>query len=160
MATLPDPSPYLNFLISPRIPPELVLKTIQHLPFNDGTLITAIRSAHPRLCAIFKNYEKSITGSFMRKELRHAETDFSRQDGRLNVDWLADCVSKYDIVDDVMDALCSEHNFNAVLRHNISLANAGLLLLYKLVSIGQSHIFHSTNLVFRNQLSTNTRSSR
>lgn len=96
----------------------------------------------------------------MRKELRHAETDFSRQDGRLNVDWLADCVSKYDIVDDVMDALCSEHNFNAVLRHSISLANAGLLLLYKLVSIGQSHIFHSTNLVFRNQLSTNTRSSR
>ncbi|RYN40511.1 hypothetical protein AA0114_g11017 [Alternaria tenuissima] len=135
MATLPDPSPYLNFLISPRIPPELVLKTIQHLPFNDGTLITAIRSAHPRLRAIFKNYEKSITGSFMRKELRHAETDFSRQDGRLNVDWLADCVSKYDIVDDVMDALCSEHNFNVVLRHNISLANAGLLLLYKLVSI-------------------------
>ena len=96
----------------------------------------------------------------MRKELRHAETDFSRQDGRLNVDWLADCVSKYDIVDDVMDALCSEHNFNVVLRHNISLANAGLLLLYKLVSIGQSHMFHSTNLVLGNQLSTNTRSSR
>ena len=157
MATLPDPSPYLNFLISPRIPPELVLKTIQHLPFNDGTLITAIRSAHPRLRAIFKNYEKSITGSFMRKELRHAETDFSRQDGRLNVDWLADCVSKYDIVDDVMDALCSEHNFNAVLRHNISLANAGLLLLYKLVSIGQSHMFHSTNLVLRKTNSQLTR---
>lgn len=137
MATFSDLSPYLNFLISPRIPPELVLKTIQHLPFNDGSLITTIRSAHPRLRAIFKNYERSITGSFMRKELRHAETDFSCQDGRLNVDWLAGCVGKYDIVDDVMDALCSEHNFNAVSRHNVSLANAGLLLLYKLVSIRQ-----------------------
>ena len=140
MATFSDLSPYLNFLISPRIPPELVLKTIQHLPFNDGSLITTIRSAHPRLRAIFKNYERSITGSFMRKELRHAETDFSCQDGRLNVDWLAGCVGKYDIVDDVMDALCSEHNFNAVLRHNVSLANAGLLLLYKLVPIGQSQL--------------------
>jgi hypothetical protein len=140
MATFSDLSPYLNFLISPRIPPELVLKTIQHLPFNDGSLITTIRTAHPRLRAIFKNYERSITGSFMRKELRHAETDFSCQDGRLNVDWLTGCVGKYDIVDDVMDALCSEHNFNAVLRHNVSLANAGLLLLYKLVSIGQSQL--------------------
>jgi hypothetical protein len=138
MATFSDPSLYLNFLISPRIPPELVLKTIQHLPFNDGSLITTIRSAHPRLRAIFKNYEKSITGSFMKKELRHAETDFSCKGRRLNVDWLADCVGKYDIVDDVMDALCSEHNFNAVLRHNVSLANAGLLLLYKLTSIGES----------------------
>ncbi|KAI4610536.1 uncharacterized protein J4E87_010790 [Alternaria ethzedia] len=135
MATFSDPSTYLNFLISPRIPPELVLKTIQHLPFNDGSLITTIRSAHPRLRAIFKNYERSITGSFMKKELRHAETDFKCGDGRLNVDWLADCVHNYDIVDDVMDALCSEHNFNAVLQHNVPLANAGLLLLYRLVSI-------------------------
>ncbi|KAI4678358.1 hypothetical protein J4E81_010725 [Alternaria sp. BMP 2799] len=135
MATFSDPSTYLNFLISPRIPPELVLKTIQHLPFNDGSLITTIRSAHPRLRAIFKNYERSITGSFMKKELRHAETDFKCGDGRLNVDWLADCVHNYDIVDDVMDALCSEHNFNAVLQQNIPLANAGLLLLYRLTSI-------------------------
>lgn len=138
MATFSDPSTYLNFLISPRIPPELVLKTIQHLPFNDGSLITTIRSAHPRLRAIFRNYERSITGSFMKKELRHAETDFKCGDDRLNVDWLADCVHNYDIVDDVMDALCSEHNFNAVLQHNVPLANAGLLLLYRLTSIGQS----------------------
>ncbi|KAG9187002.1 hypothetical protein G6011_10110 [Alternaria panax] len=135
MATLSDPSPYLNFLISPRIPPELVLRTIQHLPFNDGTLITAIRSAHPRLRAIFKNYESSITSSFMRKELRHAETDFSCKSGSITVEWLADCVGKYDIVDDVMDALCSDYNFNAIPRHNMPLANAGILLLYRLASI-------------------------
>jgi hypothetical protein len=137
MATFALPSTYSQFLISPRIPPELVLKTIQHLPFDDGSLITSIRNAHPRLRELFRNYERSITGSFMRRELRHAATDFKSAGDGLNVDWLAGCVRSYDIVDDVMDALCSDHNFNAVLRHNVSLANAGMLLLYRLVSIGQ-----------------------
>lgn len=138
MTTFTEPSAYFNFLISPRIPPELVLKTIQHLPFHDGSLITAIRNAHPRLRALFRNYERSITGNFMKKELRHAETDFPCE-GERNVDWLAHCVRSYDIIDDVMDALCSPHNFNAILRHNISLANAGLLLLYRISSLGQPH---------------------
>jgi hypothetical protein len=139
MATFAPSTTYCQFLISPRIPPELVLKTIQHLPFNDGSVVTSIENAHPRLRALFKNYERSITGSFMSKELRHAATDF-KCGKRITVDWLAGCVRSYDIVDDVMDALCSEHNFNAVLRHNVSLANAGLLLLYRLVSIGTVYL--------------------
>jgi hypothetical protein len=135
MATFDSPTAYCNFLISPRIPPELVLKTIQHLPFNDGKLIACMRSAHPRLREIFKNYERSITACFMKKELRHAEVDFKCD--QLNVDWLAACVRSYDIVDDVMDALCSPHNWHAVARHNTSLANAGLLLMYRITSIGK-----------------------
>jgi hypothetical protein len=147
MATFAPPSTYCQFLISPRIPPELVLETIQHLPFNDGSLITSIQNAHPRLRALFKNYERSITGSFMGKELRHAATDFKCE--RITVDWLAGCVRSYDIVDDVMDALCSQHNFNAVLRHNVSLANAGLLLLYRLVSIGTVCVTNPFRVMFR-----------
>lgn len=96
-----------------------------------------IRSAHPRLEAIVSNYELSITTRFMKKELRHAQTDFGCAGGRISVDWLAECVRKYDIMDDIMDLLCSEHNFMAILPHNRALANAGLLLLYRLASIGQ-----------------------
>jgi len=136
MAVSTDPSTGLRNLIS-RMPTELVLKIIQHLPFNDGKLIQSIRSAHPRMKAIFSNYEYSITSKFMKKELRHAETDFSCVGGQISLDWLADCVKKYDIIDDVMNILCSEYNFMAVLPQNGALAHAGLLLLYRLLSIGQ-----------------------
>ncbi|KAF1939370.1 hypothetical protein EJ02DRAFT_257338 [Clathrospora elynae] len=135
MATI-DLSTCCQFLTSPRIPPELVLKTVQHLPFNNGNLIASLRHAHPRLWELFKNYERSITCSFIMKDLRHAQTDFSC-DGFPSIAWLSRCVQGYDTVDDVMDALCSDTNLNPVARHNQSLANAGLLLLYRLVSVGR-----------------------
>jgi hypothetical protein len=137
MAKPSDLSIPFTFLASSQIPPELVLQTIQHIPFRDGALITALRSAHPRLHALFSTYEQSLTCCFMRKELRHAQVDFPcSRGGDLNIDWLVDCVRNYDTIDDVMDALCSEHNFNAVLRHNVSLANAGLLLLHRISLLG------------------------
>ncbi|CAA9958725.1 hypothetical protein PTMSG1_02264 [Pyrenophora teres f. maculata] len=135
MAISTEPSKSLHILISPRIPAELVLKTIQHLPFEDGKVVQSIRSAHPRLEAIFRNYEHSITSWFMKKELRHAQTDFGHDVGNISLDWLANCVKNYDIVDGVMSILCSEHNYMAVLPQNAAVANAGLLLLYRLVSI-------------------------
>jgi len=137
MATV-DPTLYSQFLVSPRIPPELVLKTIQYLPFEDGKMISTLRCAHPRLWDIFKTYERSITGSFMRRELRHAQTDFPCEKEAPNLRWLVECVKRYDIVDDIMDALFSERNCFAVARHNLSLVNAGVLLSYRLVSFGQS----------------------
>jgi len=133
MATV-DPTLYSQFLVSPRIPPELVLKTIQYLPFEDGKTISTLRCAHPRLWDIFKTYERSITGSFMRRELRHAQTDFPCEKEAPNLRWLVECVKRYDIVDDIMDALFSERNCFAVARHNLSLVNAGVLLSYRLVS--------------------------
>ena len=130
---------YYRFLVSPRIPAELVLKTIQYLPFGDGELVATLRSVHPRLHNIIQRYELSITMSFVRRELRHALVDFACK-GAPNLDWLAGCVKKYDVVDDVMDALFSDKNCFAVERHNLSLVNTGLLLLFRLVSIG---LFHS-----------------
>lgn len=132
MATLDLPL-FSHFLTSPRIPPELILKTIQYLPFGNGKRIASLRHAHPRLRAIFNNYEHSITGSFIAKELRHAQTDFPC-DGNPDLKWLAQCVQKYDLVDDVMDALFSTNNCFAVERHNLALVNTGLLLLYRLVT--------------------------
>ncbi|KAF1834223.1 hypothetical protein BDW02DRAFT_498827 [Decorospora gaudefroyi] len=134
MATLVSPEPYAPFMTSPRIPVELVLKTIQHLPFQDGNQIATLRTAHPRLRALFTNYEHSIAKHFMKNELRHAQTDFPCHETRLSVDWLATCVKSYDTVDEVMHALCSPHNNHAIPRHNIPLANAGLLLLYRLAA--------------------------
>lgn len=143
-ATLP-PSTYRHFLISPQIPPELVLKTIQYLPFGNGNLISTLRHAHPRLWDLFKTYERSITGALIKRELRHAQTDFPCRDDALSLKWLGECVKRYDIVDDVMDALFSERNCFAVERHNLSLVNAGLLLLYQLASL-DSHAARLTHI--------------
>ena len=115
------------------LPAELILLTIQHLPFGNGKNVSSLRHAHPRLGELVKIYEHSLTSSFIEKEMRHARVDFAFRGG-LNLKWLASCVNKYDIVDDIMDALCSDRNCFRVERHNISLANAGMLLLYQLSS--------------------------
>ncbi|XP_014552218.1 hypothetical protein COCVIDRAFT_30387 [Bipolaris victoriae FI3] len=132
-----DASVYQNFLISPRIPPEIVLQTLQHIPFGNGALISALRNAHPRLRTLFSTYEQSLTRCFMQKELRHAETDFPCKSD-FSIDWLAECVRNYDIIDDVMDALCSDHNFNAIMPHNTFLAYTGLILIHR-ISLLEKH---------------------
>jgi hypothetical protein len=71
----------------------------------------------------------------MQKELRHAERDFPCE-GDLSVDWLAECVRNYDIMDDVMDALCSDYNFNAIMPHNAFLAYTGLILIHRISLLG------------------------
>ncbi|KAF2855947.1 hypothetical protein T440DRAFT_383796 [Plenodomus tracheiphilus IPT5] len=145
-----DPCTYRHFLTSPQIPPELVLKTIQYLPFGDGETVSTLRYTHPRLWNLFKTYERSITGSFMKKELRHALTDFPpRNDDSVGLKWLGECVRKYDLADDVMDALVSERNCYRVQRWNISLVNAGLLLLYQLAEMDT----HTARLTHIKQLS-------
>jgi hypothetical protein len=121
-----------QFLVSPRIPPELVLKTIQHLPFRDGKIIASLR-ASPNVKALIDTYEHSITRWFMLKELRHASVDFP--EGVFGLNWLAGCVEKYDVVDAVMDELTWRENCVAVEPHNVGVVNAGLLLLYRLSSI-------------------------
>lgn len=85
---------------------------------------------------ILGNYEHSITRDFAVKEARHAEIDFPC-DGPRTFEWLAQCVKRYDIVDDIMDAFASSCNCFAVEQHNMSLCNVGLLLLYRLESCGK-----------------------
>lgn len=73
----------------------------------------------------------------MGRELPHARTDFLHN-GSPSLDWLAKCVDRYDTVDDIMDALSSHQNCFPVARHNLSLVNTGVLLLYRVASIGAS----------------------
>lgn len=115
---------------------------IQHLPYGNGKIIASLRSTHSRFRDLLDNYERSITLSFLKRELRHAQTDFPCHK-RPGLNWLADCVRRYDVVDDIMDALFSDKNCFAVERHNLSLVNAGMLLLYQLASVGQSTFFSS-----------------
>ncbi|OAL50851.1 hypothetical protein IQ07DRAFT_644061 [Pyrenochaeta sp. DS3sAY3a] len=131
MTTSSDLATFSHFLTSPRIPPEMILKTIQFIPFGNGKVIASLRKSNPRLRALFDNYEHSITRSFIAKELRHAQTDFPC-DGPPDLSWLAQCVQKYDVVDDVMDALSSKNNCFSVEQHNLALVNTGLFLLYHL----------------------------
>lgn len=144
MAVL-DASPAFQFLVSRRIPPELVLKTIQHLPFEDGKRIASL-SLIPGLKDLITTYEHSITSWFMKKELRHAVVDFPYGE-KFGLKWLADCVSRYDVVDAVMDELTWRENCVAVEPHNVAAVNAGLLLLYRLASIRKSYSFTSYQLL-------------
>ncbi|KAF1840685.1 uncharacterized protein K460DRAFT_190917 [Cucurbitaria berberidis CBS 394.84] len=127
----PGPLPHHQFLVSPRFPSELLLKIIQHLPFGSGKIIAILRSTHPRFRDLLGIYERSITRSFIGKELRHAPTDFPC-DGGIGLNWLAQCVKRYDVIDDVMGALSSDKNCFAVERHNATLVYTGLILLYRL----------------------------
>ncbi|KAF2029368.1 hypothetical protein EK21DRAFT_67762 [Setomelanomma holmii] len=131
-----------NFLTSPRIPPELVLNTIQHLPFEDGSAIASLSTNH-RVKNLLRTYEHSITRFFMQKELRHALADFPCTK-EFGLKWLSQCVARYDVVDAVMDELTWRENCVAVEPHNIAVVNAGLLLLYRLESIAS----HTTKLNF------------
>lgn len=123
-------------LISPAIPPEIILRTIQYLPFDNGKDILKLQHVHPRLRDLLRNYERSLTRTFMNRELPHASTDFPCC-AKFGYRCLAECVKRYDIVDDVMDALSSRQNCYAVEEHNMALLNAGLLLIYRISSIGK-----------------------
>jgi hypothetical protein len=124
-------------LVSPAIPAEIILRVVEKLPFNDGKIIVSLRKVHPRLNSLLGNYERSITRTFMVRELPHASTDFPCCE-KFGFKCLSDCVRRYDTVDDVMEALISKKNHSAVESFNMSLVHAGMLLLYKLRFMGKS----------------------
>jgi hypothetical protein len=124
-------------LVSPAIPAEVILRVVEKLPFDDGKIIAGLRKVHPRLNSLLGNYERSITRTFMVRELPHASTDFPCCD-KFGFKCLSDCVRRYDTVDDVMDALVSKENCLAVEPFNMALVHAGLLLLYGLRFMGKS----------------------
>jgi hypothetical protein len=141
--TTQDATSSFQFLVSERIPPELILKTIQHLPFEDGERIASL-SENPRLKSLINTYEYSITRCFMRKELRHALVDFPYSE-KYGLNWLSHCVLRYNVVDAIMDELTWRENCVAVEPHNVSCVNAGLLLLYRLASTRKSSFSTSQN---------------
>lgn len=133
--TIADLQLSLQFLTSGRIPAELVLQTIQHLPFENGKKIALLRTVDSRLRDLFDAYEQSLTRWFMKKELRHAASDFPYCKA-MDLQWLGQCVEKYDVVDAIMDELTWHDNCMAVETHNVALVNAGLLLSYRLAALG------------------------
>jgi hypothetical protein len=148
MASSTTPKVQLT-LVSPTIPAEIILRVVEKLPFNDGKIITSLRKVHPRLNSLLGNYERSITRTFMIRELPHASIDFPCCK-KFGFKCLSDCVRRYDTVDDVMEALISKKNHSAVEPFNMSLVHAGMLLLYKLrfmgKSIGSSSIHPTPNM--------------
>ncbi|KAL5115234.1 hypothetical protein ACEQ8H_006908 [Pleosporales sp. CAS-2024a] len=130
-----EDSPGFQFLMSKRIPPELILETIQHVPFEDGARIKCLRRLIPRVQQVISQYEYSLTRWFMKKELRHAAVDFPYGDDMFSLRWLSECVSRYDIVDAIMRELTWCQNCVAVASHNVAVVYAGLLLLYRLASL-------------------------
>ncbi|KAJ4380623.1 hypothetical protein N0V86_003982 [Didymella sp. IMI 355093] len=147
--TAPLESPRLRLnLVSPDIPPEIILKIIQYLPFHNGKEILRLQHVHPRLRDLLRNYERSLTRTFMMQELPHASTDFPCC-AKFGYRCLAECVRRYDLVDDIMDALSSRQNCYAAEEHNVPLLNTGLLLIYRIASLED----HDARLTFIKSLS-------
>jgi hypothetical protein len=95
-------------LIDASFPPELLLKTLQQLPFGDGSIISTLSKIHPRITFLLQLYQRSITRAFVKKELQHAPADFPRPAEKQGYRWLRVCVKSYDVVDDVMAVLMSD----------------------------------------------------
>lgn len=135
---LTQPTTIYISMATPRLslPPEIILKIIQWLPFEGGEGIAGLK-AFPHLKQLIETYEHSITHWFMSRELRHAQVDFPYCQ-KLNLKWLAECVSSYDMVDAIMLELTWRENCVAVEAHNSAAVNAGLLLLHQLARIGKS----------------------
>ncbi|OAK94355.1 hypothetical protein IQ06DRAFT_330071 [Phaeosphaeriaceae sp. SRC1lsM3a] len=112
------------------LPPEIILKIIQWLPFQNGKEIASLKRV-PYLKHLIEAYEHSITHWFMSRELRHAPVDFPYCQ-KLSLNWLAECVSSYDMIDAIMLELTWRENCVAIEPHNTAAANAGLLLLYRM----------------------------
>ncbi|KAF1975087.1 hypothetical protein BU23DRAFT_579452 [Bimuria novae-zelandiae CBS 107.79] len=127
-------TPSSSKLIDGSFPAELLLEVIENIPFGDGSDIFTLSRVHPRIADILRSYEQSLTGSFARKELRHAAVDFPTK--LQGFKWLRTCVKQYDVIDDVMATLVDDHNVFPVRKHNMALINTGLLLLYHLQSFG------------------------
>lgn len=119
-----------------RFPTELVLDVIERLKFGDGSDIVNLSLTHSRFKNVLRSYEHSIAKTFAQKELRHAHVDFpTKQQG---FRWLRECDQQYNVVDDLMAMLVSEHNVFPVRKHNMAMVNTGILLLYRLQSFGRS----------------------
>ncbi|KAF2018858.1 hypothetical protein BU24DRAFT_405604 [Aaosphaeria arxii CBS 175.79] len=124
-------------------PTEILLEIIENLRF-DKKSIAKLRSVHPRIRNVVDDYEVSITTKYMKRQLPHALVDFPGDKRKIGYRWLAECDYNYDVVDSVMAVLTCEENCWAVQRHNMPLANTGLLILYRLQSIEK----HADKLAF------------
>ena len=119
-----------------RFPTELVIEVIERLKFGDGSDIVNLSLTHSRFSNVLRSYEQSLTKAFTQTELRHAHVDFPTR--RQGFRWLRECDKKYDVVDDLMAMLISEHNVFPIRKHNMAMVNTGILLLYRLQSFGKS----------------------
>ena len=122
-------------ITDPSFPTELILEIIERLHFGEGADIANLARAHPRFDTILRSYEQSLVRSFARRELRHAAVDFPTS--HQGFKWLGSCPKRYDVVDDLMAMLVSEHNVFPVRKQNMALVQTGIFLLYLLQSFGK-----------------------
>ena len=122
-------------------PVELLLDIIQRIPFHSRLILT-LALVHPRIRDLVSNYQLSITKNFARSNLPHVFQDFplSYKGGLITYNWLSKCIRQYDVIDDVMAVLTSDLNCYAVEKHNMAVVNTGLLILYRLCTVGKFKI--------------------
>jgi hypothetical protein len=124
-------------LIDTSMPAELIAEIIQRIPF-DAKVTPTLSLVHSRFRELLHNYQSSIAKHFATRNLPHVFQDFPCDENAIKYEWLAKCIQQYDVVDDVMAVLLSDINCFAIEKHNMAVANTGLLLLYRLCSISKS----------------------
>jgi len=134
-------------LTSISFPAELLAEIIQRLPF-DSQVTPTLALVHSRFRDLLRNYQTSIARNFVRRNLPHVCQDFPCEGNAIKYEWLAKCIRQYDVIDDVMAVLLSDINCYAVEKHNMAVLNTGLLLLYRLCSVGKNiNSYYSSKLV-------------
>lgn len=118
------------------LPTEIIIEIITNLSFNTKTW-KELRSV-PRISDIVHDFERSITKDITAKQLPNAIADFppARQP---DYEWLATCLQRYDVIDEIMDLLVDDDNYWPVEPQNMSLVSTGLLLLYRLQENSKCH---------------------
>jgi hypothetical protein len=124
-------------LIDTSIPVELIAEIIQRIPF-DAKVTPTLSLVHSRFRDLLHNYQTSIAKNYATRNLPHVFQDFPCGKNAIKYEWLANCIRQYDVVDDVMAVLLSEVNCFAIEKHNMAVLNTGLLLLYRLCSVGKT----------------------
>jgi hypothetical protein len=123
------------------LPPELLLGVLENIPFKHET-IRDISLVHPVFRDALGTYEKSIVKAIKRREMPHCDTDFACEagDNPETYTWLSKCLRMYDMTDDLMDYAYahSETLWKPLQGYNSALLYTGVLLLFRVSSIGKS----------------------
>jgi hypothetical protein len=134
-------------LVGANFPSELLLKVLENVPCSNGSISTLAKT-HPRIASLMNHYEKSMTKTYLKRDLPHVFTDFPSNEKRCDYAFIQDCVTKYDMIDEIMDILTAHDSYLPVEPQNQALVYTGLLLLTHMSTIG----LHSEKIAYLNSL--------
>ena len=147
----PSPSKEKSGTTLESLPNELLLKVFKDVPFQTPSGDNSIRNlslVNHRFGALLKKYETSEMKDTM-KRFPFIESCFPREqpDEPRGYAWLSKSLRKWEIVNEILDTITEtlDDPEQCLAKEQTSGVHAGLLLLYRVSSIGK--LKHSLSLV-------------